>query len=160
MGSDCLCGTSAGGRLSTSENNGQMVGWQMTGKNWNIVRPSPPQIPDGCPLYRNPILRCMKPVTDWLKFDIANSLIHIAALCVVTLRFALLWYRRFGDTYLFYLEGRKWLGCGYCRVKGNVFSLIILRNILYFSAYKTHRPIRRTMIFSLEILEKKMMIVF
>jgi hypothetical protein len=39
----------------------------------------------------------------------------------------------------------------------------ILKNIIrlpYFPAYKTHRPIRRTMILSLEILEKIMMNVF
>jgi hypothetical protein len=32
--------------------------------------------------------------------------------------------------------------------------------IPYFPAYKTHRPIKRTLIFSLEILEKIMMNVF
>jgi len=70
------------------------------------VRPSPPQIPDGPPpTGLNPSLRCMKPATDRLKFDIADSLIQIATFCVVTLRFALLGNRRFGETCLFYLEG-------------------------------------------------------
>jgi hypothetical protein len=32
--------------------------------------------------------------------------------------------------------------------------------LLYFPAYEMHRPIRRTLIFSLEILEKIMMNVF
>jgi hypothetical protein len=32
--------------------------------------------------------------------------------------------------------------------------LLLYRDKPYFPAYKTHRPIRRTLIFSLEILEK------
>jgi hypothetical protein len=37
---------------------------------------------------------------------------------------------------------------------------LVVHKVPYFPAYKTHRPIRRTMIFSLGILEKKMMNVF
>ena len=81
------------------------------------MRLSAPQIPDGPPTGLKPSLRCMKPVTDRLNFDIANSHSHTAAFCVVTLRFTLLGYRRFGELGLLYLEGRKWLGCGYCRVR-------------------------------------------
>jgi hypothetical protein len=36
-----------------------------------------------------------------------------------------------------------------------LFCCGLSSNVPYFPAYKTHRPIRRTMIFSLGILEKK-----
>jgi len=37
---------------------------------------------------------------------------------------------------------------------------VVYRKVPYFEAHKTHRPIRHTVIFLLEILEKKMMNVF
>ena len=62
-------------------------------------------------------------------------------------------------------DTRVWqgLGCNTCDsdiihakyIEGTEDKVITSKRVPYFPAYKTHRPISRAVIFSLEILEKK-----
>jgi hypothetical protein len=94
----------------------------MTSKNWSAQKYSATLStanPRWTPTGLNPSIRCMKPATDLLKFDTANSIIQTAAFCVVTQRFALLGYRNFGETCLFCPAGRKRLGVRKQRVQSH-----------------------------------------